>query len=435
MGVSTSVDVSNRMLWEKGNMHMNWLNAGVAVLVLWSTTVSAASLTWDANSASDLAGYRIYQCSQLPCSKSYGTATLLSTLGKVTNFNIGTPSAVQHYVITAYDFALNESAPSNVVTYYPASASAPPTAAVSLGVAGGPNLPFHGTTARVTVGMAGTRPTKVELSRDGHPAFAVWPSGTFFTLSPDGQSLTGNWCITSSCWGNVEGDHVLNVVATYATGATATAAVTLNVADVSLSVPNAPSLPFQGTTTPVTVGMAGTRPAKIELSRDGHPPFALWPSGTFFTLSPDGQSLTGTWCITSSCWGNVAGPHVLNVMATYATGATATAAVTLNVADVSLAVAGAPNLPLHGSTARVTVGMTGTRPTKVELSRDGQPPFAVWPSGTFFTLSSDGQSLTGNWCTTSACWGNVAGRHVLNVVATYATGATATAAVTLNVAD
>lgn len=134
-------------------------------------------------------------------------------------------------MVTSYDFAQNESAPSNVLTYYPPSASPQPAAVVSLGVAGAPNLPFNGTTARVTVGMAGTRPTKVELSRDDQPPFAVWPTGTFFTLSADGQSLTGNWCITSSCWGNVAGEHVLNVVATYATGERATAAVALNVAD------------------------------------------------------------------------------------------------------------------------------------------------------------------------------------------------------------
>ena len=414
---------------------MKWLHAVAAILILSSTPVWGASLTWDANTAADLAGYRIYQCSQLPCSKSYGTATLLATLGKSTSFNVGTPSVIQHYVVTAYDFAQNESAPSNVLTYYPPSASPSPAMAVSLGVAGAPNLPFHGTTTRVTVGMAGTKPTKVELSRDGYPPFAVWPSGTFFPMSADGQSLTGTGCITSSCWGNVAGSHVLNVVATYATGAKATAAVTLNVDDLFLTVPNVPRLPFHGTTTGVTVGMFGTKPTKVELSRDGYPPFAVWPSGTFFTLSPDGRSLTGNWCISSSCWGNVPGTHVLNVHATYATGATATAAVTVNAADLSLAVAGSPNLPFHGTTTRVTVGMAGTKPTKVELSRDGYPPFAVWPSGTFFTLSPDGQSLTGNWCITSSCWGNVAGTHVLNVHATYATGATATASVTLNVAD
>src|SRR4029079_16359974 len=125
----------------------------------------------------------------------------------------------------------------------------------------------------------------------------------------------------------------------------------------------------------------------------------------------------------------------LNFPVIYGKGVTASDAVMLNVSDLSLAVAGAPNLPWHGTTARVTVGMAGTRPTKVELSRDGNPPFAVWPSGTFFTLSGDGQSLTGDWCISNSCWGNVAGTHVLNVVATYAAAPTASAAVKLNVAD
>jgi len=107
--------------------------------------------------------------------------------------------------------------------------------------------------------------------------------------------------------------------------------------------------------------------------------------------------------------------------------------VSLVVGPVSLAVAGAPNLPLHGTSTPVTVGITGEIPRLVQLSRDGRPPFATWPADTFFTLSPDGRSLTGNWCITSACWGGVAGPHVLNVVATYATGATATRAVTRNV--
>ncbi|HTL60867.1 MAG TPA: hypothetical protein VL261_04400 [Nitrospira sp.] len=414
---------------------MNWLTALAAVFVLWASTVWGASLTWDPDTDSDLAGYRIYQCSQLPCSKSFGTATLLTSLGNITSFNIGTPSVVQYYIVTAYDFSQNESGSSNVLTYFPPSASPPAGGAVSLGVAGAPTLPLHGTSTKVTVGIAGMRPTKVELSRDGQPPFAVWPNDAFFTLSADGQSLTGNWCISSSCWGNAAGSHVLNVVATYASGATSTAAVTLNVTDLSLSVPNAPSLPLHGTTTAVTVGMAGTTPTKVELSRDGQPAFAVWPNDTFFTLSADGQSLTGNWCISSSCWGNAAGAHMLNVVATYATGATAAAGVSLNVGDLSLAVAGAPNLPFHGTTTKVTVGMIGAKPTKVELSRDGQSPFAVWPNDTFFTLSADGQSLTGNWCTSTSCWGNVAGAHVVNVVATYADGTTARAAVALNVAD
>jgi hypothetical protein len=109
--------------------------------------------------------------------------------------------------------------------------------------------------------------------------------------------------------------------------------------------------------------------------------------------------------------------------------------VSLTVDPLTLTVAGAPNLPLHGTTAQVTVGITGETPTQVQLSLDGQPFFATWPADAFFTWSPDGRSLTGSWCITSACWGGVAGAHVLYVVATYAAGATTTAAVLLNVTD
>src|SRR6185436_19530892 len=140
-------------------------------------------------------------------------------------------------------------------------------------------------------------------------------------------------------------------------------------------------LPLHGTTTPVTVGLTGTIPTLVQLSRDGAPPFATWPADPFFTLAPDGRSLKGNWCITSACWDGVPGPHLLQVKATYANGTTDTETVTVNVADtgVSLAVAGAPDLPLHGTTTPVTVGLTGTIPTLVQLSRDGAPPFATWP--------------------------------------------------------
>jgi len=92
------------------------------VLMLWGSTAWGATLTWDANTEPDLAGYRVYQCSQQPCGRAFGTATPLVTLGKVTSFNIGTPAAVRFYVITAYDFANNESNESNVAAYNPIAA-------------------------------------------------------------------------------------------------------------------------------------------------------------------------------------------------------------------------------------------------------------------------------------------------------------------------
>ena len=88
-------------------------------LVLSSITAGGAMLTWNANSDPDLAGYHVYHCSQLPCTRASGTATLLSTLGKVTSFHVETPAGTQtqYYIITAYDLAHHESNSSNVVGF------------------------------------------------------------------------------------------------------------------------------------------------------------------------------------------------------------------------------------------------------------------------------------------------------------------------------
>lgn len=96
------------------------------LLFLGNASSHAATLMWTPNTESDLAGYRVYQCTQLPCSRAAGTASLLATLGTVTSLDIGTPTAVRHYVVTAYDFNNNESLESNVATYTPPSASPPP---------------------------------------------------------------------------------------------------------------------------------------------------------------------------------------------------------------------------------------------------------------------------------------------------------------------
>jgi hypothetical protein len=86
---------------------MNWIGAIAGILVLWSSTAWGATLTWNLGSDSDLAGYRVYQCSQQPCTPSSGRASLVATLATVTSFNIGTPSTIMYYFITAYDSSNN----------------------------------------------------------------------------------------------------------------------------------------------------------------------------------------------------------------------------------------------------------------------------------------------------------------------------------------
>lgn len=95
-------------------------------LSLCSSTAWPAALNWTANTDRDLAGYRVYQCTLLPCSRSSGTSSVLATLGPVTSLDIGSPAFVQYYFITAYDFSNNESRESSVVTYTPVEGAIPP---------------------------------------------------------------------------------------------------------------------------------------------------------------------------------------------------------------------------------------------------------------------------------------------------------------------
>jgi hypothetical protein len=109
---------------------MNWVRTIVGVLVLWSSTAWGAMLTWQPNHEPDLAGYRIYQCSQQPCTRASGHASLLATLGKTTSFNIGTPAVTHYYFVAAYDFSNKESGNSNIVTFPPPPHMAPVTLTV-----------------------------------------------------------------------------------------------------------------------------------------------------------------------------------------------------------------------------------------------------------------------------------------------------------------
>jgi hypothetical protein len=54
-------------------------------------------------------------------------ASLLTTLGKVTSFGIGTPTVTQYYFVTAIDTANNESGSSNIATFTPTVAPPPVT--------------------------------------------------------------------------------------------------------------------------------------------------------------------------------------------------------------------------------------------------------------------------------------------------------------------
>jgi len=107
---------------------MNWARAIIGVLVLWSSMAWGATLMWDANHELNLEGYHVYHCSGLPCTPKVG-ASLLATVGKdETSLDIGAPTEIQYYFITAYTRGNHESRPSNIVVFAPAgSPPRPPT--------------------------------------------------------------------------------------------------------------------------------------------------------------------------------------------------------------------------------------------------------------------------------------------------------------------
>src|SRR5439155_816616 len=96
-----------------------------------------------------------------------------------------------------------------------------------------------------------------------------------------------------------------------------------------------------------------------------------------------------------SCSYTVGCAHVLMVVSTYAGSLTATASVLLNLTYAphpplhSLPTRRSSDLPLNGTSTQVTVGFVTGTPTLVELSRDGQPVFATYPTGSSFTLSAE----------------------------------------------
>lgn len=236
---------------------MNWVRALAGVLVLSSAPAWGATLTWTANNEPDLAGYRIYQCSQQPCTRSSGTSSLLASLGTVTTFNIGTPAVTQYYFITAYDTANNESTESGIATYTPAG-SPPPVVLPIIG-ASPTSLAFV-----ATQGGANPATQTVSLSNQGGGTL-TWTASdnaSWLTLSP--ASGTGNGAVTLTVTtGSLTAGSYSTTVKLNATGAsTVTVPVTLTVA----TAPVPPAIGASPTSLSFVATHGGANPAAQTLS-------------------------------------------------------------------------------------------------------------------------------------------------------------------------
>jgi hypothetical protein len=200
---------------------------------------------WNANSESDLAGYRVYQCSQLPCTRTSGKASSLATLGTVTSFNLGTPAATQYYFVTAYDFANNESAESNLSTFTPAGAP-PPVVPPIIGMSP-TSLSFA-----ATQGGANPAPQILNISNTGGGSlsWAATDNASWLTLSP--ASGTGNTAVTLTVTtGTLTAASYSGTVTMNAVGASSvTVPVTFTVATTPVPTPPPPP-PLAAPPTPI----------------------------------------------------------------------------------------------------------------------------------------------------------------------------------------
>ncbi len=240
-----------------GNVRMNWVRTIAAVLVLWSSTAWSATLTWNANSEPDLAGYRVYQCSQLPCSRASGNAASLATVGTATSFNIGTPAVTQYYFITAYDFANNESTESGLTTFTPAG-SPPPVVPPVIGISP-TSLSFA-----ATQGGANPATQTLSISNTGGGLFSwnVGKNASWLTLNP--VSGTGNGTVTLTVTtGNLTAGSYSGAVTVNAPGASSmTVPVTLTIA----TIPVPPAIGASPTNLSFVATQGGGNPAPQTLS-------------------------------------------------------------------------------------------------------------------------------------------------------------------------
>ena len=287
---------------------MNWVRTIAGVLVLWSSAAWGATLTWNANSEPDLAGYRVYQCSQLPCTRASGNASSLAMVGTVTSFNIGTPAVTQYYFITAYDFANNESTESGLTTFTPAG-SPPPVVPPVIG-ASPTSLSFA-----ATQGGANPATQTLSISNTGGGSFSwsVGKNATWLALSS--VSGTGNGAVTLTVTtGSLTAGSYSDAMTVNAPGASsATVPVTLTVA----TVPIPPAIGASPTNLSFVATQGGGNPAPqtVIISNTGGGSLT-WTAGDnvdWLALSPATGTGNGVVTATVATGARTAGTYHANI--------------------------------------------------------------------------------------------------------------------------
>lgn len=304
---------------------MNWIKTIATVLVLCSNPAWGATLTWDANSESDLAGYRVYQCLQLPCTRASGNASTLATSVTATSFNIGTPSVTQHYFVTAYDLSNLESSESSVVTYTP-----PPVT---------PVIGVNPLSLSFAAAQGGTNPSAQSLAINntgsGTLSWSASDNAAWLSLNPSSGTGNGGVTVNVNTGSLAEGRYSASIVIN-ATGASpVTVPVTFTVSSTPPVIGiNPTSLSFAATE---GAGSPPNQTLSIGNTGGGTLSWSASDNATWLSLSP--TSGTGSGVVTVSVNTSSLSTGTYNGMITLtATGApsvTVPVTVTVNSAPVS----------------------------------------------------------------------------------------------------
>jgi hypothetical protein len=275
---------------------MNWAQTITAVLVLSSTPAWGATLNWTANSESDLSGYRVYQCSRLPCTPQSGNASTLATLGTATSFNIGTPTVTQYYFITAIDLSNNESGPSSMATYTPAG-TPPPVVLPVIGMSP-TSLSFTATQGNTN---PATQTLTISNQGGGTLTWSAAESAAWLAVSP--PSGTGNGAVTLTVTsGSLAAGTYNSTVTVQASGASSVSV------PVTLTVATAPVPPAIGMS-PTSLSFTATpsvspAPRTLSISNTGGGTLAWSASDNAPWLTLNRVSGTGNSVVTVTAVGN-----------------------------------------------------------------------------------------------------------------------------------
>jgi uncharacterized phosphosugar-binding protein len=380
---------------------------------LWAGT---ATVSWKANSESDLKEYRVYEGT---ASRSYGTPV---PVGKATSYTFAnlTEGLTHYFAVTAVDTSDNESGFSAEVSkFIPSSDAQAPQVTITSPAAGGSY-----TTSASTINLGGTATDNVGVAQ------VSW------SKSGGGSGIatgTGSWSIAGI--GLSAGQNTITVTAKDAAGNQGTAVINVTYTAPSSTASSSTNTqaPKVTITSPTTNGSYTTSRSRISLGGTASDSVGV----TQVTWSSTGGG-SGTASGTSSWYvrriGLASGDNTITVTAKDAAGNQGTAIINVNCTTASSTSTASSSAdtqsPLLTITSPTTGGTYTTSSSSVTLAGTAQDNVGVTQVSWSNTGGGSGTAAgTTNWSITGITLAS--GGNTITVTAKDAAGNQSTAVITV----